>query len=90
MLKQEHGTTNDVVGQCLGWMMAAIYMGGRIPQIYLNVSRELKLKFKSNVYMFILFCRFSSYSFIILAVANATFEFIAQIKRGSVEVNSLS
>lgn len=58
MLKQEHGTTNDVVGQWLGWMMAAIYMGGRIPQIYLNVSRELKLKFKSNftcLYFFAVF-----------------------------------
>lgn len=38
-LLQEHGTTNYVVGQWLGWMMAAIYMGGRIPQIYLNIKR---------------------------------------------------
>lgn len=25
-------------GLLLGWIMAAIYMGGRLPQIYLNVS----------------------------------------------------
>ncbi|MED6183222.1 hypothetical protein PIB30_036011 [Stylosanthes scabra] len=28
-----------VVGQCLGWLMAAIYMGGRLPQIFLNIKR---------------------------------------------------
>ncbi|CAK9158743.1 unnamed protein product [Ilex paraguariensis] len=38
-LLQEHGAENGVVGQWLGWMMAAIYMGGRIPQIYLNIKR---------------------------------------------------
>ncbi|KZV20208.1 hypothetical protein F511_01065 [Dorcoceras hygrometricum] len=26
-------------GQLLGWLMAAIYMGGRIPQIWLNIQR---------------------------------------------------
>ncbi|KAJ0027185.1 hypothetical protein Pint_35851 [Pistacia integerrima] len=26
------------IGSCLGWAMAAIYMGGRLPQICLNVS----------------------------------------------------
>ncbi|KAG8642572.1 hypothetical protein MANES_12G099200v8 [Manihot esculenta] len=26
-------------GQWLGWLMAAIYMGGRIPQIWLNIKR---------------------------------------------------
>ncbi|KAK2987484.1 hypothetical protein RJ640_012143, partial [Escallonia rubra] len=35
-LLQEHGTEHNVYGQWLGWMMAAIYMGGRIPQICLN------------------------------------------------------
>lgn len=35
---QEGGDGDNVYGQCLGWMMAAIYMGGRIPQIVLNVS----------------------------------------------------
>ncbi|XP_010531580.1 PREDICTED: probable vacuolar amino acid transporter YPQ2 [Tarenaya hassleriana] len=28
-----------VVGQWLGWSMAAIYMGGRVPQIWLNTKR---------------------------------------------------
>ncbi|KAF4393211.1 hypothetical protein G4B88_001945 [Cannabis sativa] len=30
---------HSVYGQWLGWMMAAIYMGGRIPQIWLNIKR---------------------------------------------------
>ncbi|PWA95110.1 Cystinosin/ERS1p repeat-containing protein [Artemisia annua] len=38
-LLQEGGGSNTVVGQWLGWMMAAIYMGGRIPQIVLNIKR---------------------------------------------------
>ncbi|CAI9110019.1 OLC1v1009978C1 [Oldenlandia corymbosa var. corymbosa] len=38
-LLQEHGAGNTVLGQSLGWMMAAIYMGGRIPQIWLNIKR---------------------------------------------------
>lgn len=38
-LLQEHGEGNDVYGQWLGWMMTAIYMGGRIPQIVLNIKR---------------------------------------------------
>ncbi|KAJ9540634.1 hypothetical protein OSB04_027140 [Centaurea solstitialis] len=35
----QNGGGNSVYGQCLGWMMAAIYMGGRIPQIVLNIKR---------------------------------------------------
>ncbi|KAJ0535385.1 hypothetical protein HanIR_Chr09g0430101 [Helianthus annuus] len=38
-LLQEGGGSNTVYGQWLGWMMAAIYMGGRIPQIVLNIKR---------------------------------------------------
>ncbi|KAL2240269.1 UNVERIFIED_CONTAM: Seven transmembrane protein 1 [Sesamum indicum] len=34
----EHGS-ESVYGQWLGWMMAAIYMGGRLPQIWLNIRR---------------------------------------------------
>lgn len=30
---------NNAFGQWLGWMMAAIYMGGRLPQIWLNIKR---------------------------------------------------
>ncbi|PIN21506.1 hypothetical protein CDL12_05792 [Handroanthus impetiginosus] len=37
-LLQEHGS-GSVYGQWLGWMMAAIYMGGRLPQIWLNIKR---------------------------------------------------
>jgi hypothetical protein len=32
------GMDHSAFGQWLGWLMAAIYMGGRIPQIWLNVS----------------------------------------------------
>ncbi|XP_027077256.1 vacuolar lysine transporter YPQ1-like isoform X1 [Coffea arabica] len=38
-LLQEHGMGSNAVGQWLGWMMAAIYMGGRLPQIWLNIKR---------------------------------------------------
>ncbi|GMP28242.1 hypothetical protein CsSME_00003870 [Camellia sinensis var. sinensis] len=39
LLQQEQSMENNVYGQWLGWMMAAIYMGGRIPQIWLNIKR---------------------------------------------------
>ncbi|TXG59568.1 hypothetical protein EZV62_014141 [Acer yangbiense] len=37
----QHGgsTEHSAFGQGLGWLMAAIYMGGRIPQIWLNIKR---------------------------------------------------
>ncbi|KAH7566465.1 hypothetical protein JRO89_XS08G0168400 [Xanthoceras sorbifolium] len=37
----QHGgsTEHSAFGQWLGWLMAAIYMGGRIPQIWLNIKR---------------------------------------------------
>ncbi|GMI68119.1 hypothetical protein like AT4G36850 [Hibiscus trionum] len=38
-LLQEHGMEHSAFGQWLGWLMAAIYMGGRIPQIWLNIKR---------------------------------------------------
>ncbi|CAN1324310.1 Probable vacuolar amino acid transporter YPQ1 [Linum perenne] len=38
-LLQEGGMGSNAVGQWLGWLMAAIYMGGRIPQIWLNIKR---------------------------------------------------
>lgn len=37
-LLQEQGS-ESVFGQWLGWLMAAIYMGGRLPQIWLNIKR---------------------------------------------------
>ncbi|KNA10629.1 hypothetical protein SOVF_142570, partial [Spinacia oleracea] len=39
MLLSEHGPEHSAVGQWLGWLMAAIYMGGRIPQIVWNIKR---------------------------------------------------
>ncbi|GMI68882.1 hypothetical protein like AT4G36850 [Hibiscus trionum] len=38
-LLQEHSMEHSGLGQWLGWLMAAIYMGGRIPQIWLNIKR---------------------------------------------------
>uniref|UniRef100_A0A7C9DAM1 Uncharacterized protein n=1 Tax=Opuntia streptacantha TaxID=393608 RepID=A0A7C9DAM1_OPUST len=35
----EHSFEHNAFGQWLGWLMAAIYMGGRIPQIVLNIKR---------------------------------------------------
>ncbi|KAK4584384.1 hypothetical protein RGQ29_022207 [Quercus rubra] len=37
-LLHEQGAEN-ILGQSLGWLMAAIYMGGRLPQIWLNIKR---------------------------------------------------
>ncbi|XP_050935312.1 probable vacuolar amino acid transporter YPQ1 [Cucumis melo] len=37
-LLQEH-SSHSGFGQLLGWLMAAIYMGGRLPQIWLNIKR---------------------------------------------------
>ncbi|XP_019176355.1 PREDICTED: uncharacterized protein LOC109171755 [Ipomoea nil] len=38
-LLQEHGAEHGASGQWLGWMMAAIYMSSRLPQIWLNIRR---------------------------------------------------
>ena len=32
--------TASIVGTWLGWVMAAIYMGGRLPQILKNVTSQ--------------------------------------------------
>ncbi|KAI9391017.1 hypothetical protein POPTR_007G031800v4 [Populus trichocarpa] len=39
LLHEGGGTDHSAFGQWLGWLMAAIYMGGRIPQIWLNIKR---------------------------------------------------
>ncbi|KAL8247042.1 hypothetical protein R6Q59_008258 [Mikania micrantha] len=36
---QNNNASHASYGQWLGWLMAAIYMGGRIPQIVLNIKR---------------------------------------------------
>ncbi|KAI9165592.1 hypothetical protein LWI28_017029 [Acer negundo] len=43
----QHGgsTEHSALGQGLGWLMAAIYMGGRIPQIWLNGLNPLMFVF---------------------------------------------
>ncbi|KAM7259779.1 hypothetical protein ACFE04_015520 [Oxalis oulophora] len=38
-LLQENGEGSSDIGTFLGWGMAAIYMGGRLPQIWLNIRR---------------------------------------------------
>ncbi|XP_057530250.1 uncharacterized protein LOC130808778 [Amaranthus tricolor] len=38
-LLSENSPQHSAVGQWLGWMMAAIYTGGRIPQIFWNMKR---------------------------------------------------
>ncbi|KAL2668634.1 hypothetical protein AAZX31_01G165700 [Glycine max] len=38
LLSQEHNM-HSALGQWLGWLMAVIYMGGRLPQIWLNIKR---------------------------------------------------
>ncbi|XVE82685.1 hypothetical protein DITRI_Ditri16bG0025900 [Diplodiscus trichospermus] len=38
-LLREQTMEHSAFGQWLGWLMAAIYMGGRIPQIWLNIKR---------------------------------------------------
>ncbi|XP_071708387.1 vacuolar lysine transporter YPQ1-like [Rutidosis leptorrhynchoides] len=37
-LLQDNNGSHNVYGQWLGWLMACIYMGGRIPQIVLNIK----------------------------------------------------
>lgn len=38
-LLNENSMEHSAFGQWLGWLMAAIYMGGRLPQIWLNIKR---------------------------------------------------
>ncbi|RXI07271.1 hypothetical protein DVH24_026407 [Malus domestica] len=44
-LLQEHSVEHSALGQWLGWLMAAIYMGGRLPQICLNGLNPLMFVF---------------------------------------------
>ncbi|XP_071925917.1 vacuolar lysine transporter YPQ1-like isoform X2 [Coffea arabica] len=39
LLEEKYELHGRAYGQWLGWLMAAIYMGGRIPQIWLNIKR---------------------------------------------------
>ncbi|KAL0360734.1 UNVERIFIED_CONTAM: hypothetical protein Sradi_3757900, partial [Sesamum radiatum] len=44
-LLQEHEFSENPYGEWLGWLMGAIYMGGRIPQIWLNGLNPLMFVF---------------------------------------------
>ncbi|KAI9391985.1 hypothetical protein POPTR_006G025100v4 [Populus trichocarpa] len=39
IMSHENDIDGNVIGTFLGWSMAAIYMGGRLPQICLNIKR---------------------------------------------------
>ncbi|KAI8549734.1 hypothetical protein RHMOL_Rhmol06G0048300 [Rhododendron molle] len=39
LLQVNESDQEKALGEWLGWLMAAIYMGGRIPQIWLNIKR---------------------------------------------------
>ncbi|KAA8519016.1 hypothetical protein F0562_016210 [Nyssa sinensis] len=39
LLQETGGTGSSGIGTFLGWGMAVIYMGGRLPQIFLNIRR---------------------------------------------------
>lgn len=56
-LNEFHG---NAYGQGLGWLMAAIYMGGRIPQIWLNVLTPYFnfFKLKSLIFLLIYICMY--------------------------------
>ncbi|KAJ6916085.1 lysosomal amino acid transporter 1 isoform X1 [Populus alba x Populus x berolinensis] len=45
LLHEGGGMDHSAFGQWLGWLMAAIYMGGRIPQIWLNGLNPLMFVF---------------------------------------------
>lgn len=44
-MEETRGAGSSTIGTLLGWGMAAIYMGGRLPQICLNVRISLSSKF---------------------------------------------
>lgn len=79
MQEKEEEEESNTIGLWLGWIMAAIYMGGRLPQILLNVSSQKqekeKPRFKEKKYMYPIFNIF-----------NGCFFSLYQIKRESVEV----
>lgn len=48
-LFQEKGIKgSSLIGHFLGWGMAAIYIGGRIPQIFLNVSFTIEVAYMAS------------------------------------------
>ena len=47
--------SSSALGTWLGWLMAAIYMGGRLPQICLNIRRGTVEGLNPLMFMFALF-----------------------------------
>ncbi|KMZ59177.1 hypothetical protein ZOSMA_6G01080 [Zostera marina] len=39
-MQEKEEEESNAIGLWLGWIMAVIYMGGRLPQIFLNIKRE--------------------------------------------------
>lgn len=99
-MQQEHGMGHSMVyGQWLGWMMAAIYMGGRIPQIWLNVSPncvswvyfvwqllQLSLSYAFFFSLVVLIHILWYWGICLFFWGSETCLLFYQIKRGSVEV----
>ncbi|KAJ9548046.1 LOW QUALITY PROTEIN: hypothetical protein OSB04_020589 [Centaurea solstitialis] len=53
-LEGQKGTESNGIGTFLGWGMAAIYVGGRLPQIYLNIKRGNAQGLNPLMFMFAL------------------------------------
>lgn len=56
---------HSALGQWLGWLMAVIYMGGRLPQIWLNVCLKINFFLFLNILHF-----FCPYIFFFCALIN--------------------
>lgn len=69
---------HSALGQWLGWLMAAIYTGGRLPQIWLNVCAHFSFLFPNLLIAFYFLCQ--------IITDKVVYIIIGQIKRGSVEV----
>jgi len=54
MLQSSVGQEISVKGEVFGWIMAAIYMGGRVPQIWLNMQRGSVEGLNPMMFMFAL------------------------------------
>ncbi|GLJ52023.1 hypothetical protein SUGI_1105860 [Cryptomeria japonica] len=48
----QQGEWSSMIGTYMGWMMAAIYMGGRLPQIFLNIKRGTAEGLNPLMFMF--------------------------------------
>ncbi|KAE8685998.1 PQ-loop repeat family protein / transmembrane family protein isoform 2 [Hibiscus syriacus] len=81
-LLQEHGMEHSALGQWLGWLMAAVYMGGRIPQIWLNIKRGSVEGL--NPLMFI-FALIANAAYVARSALSQTIYFTHRLKNKNVE-----